>query len=151
MIPLQVPPLRHRLSDLPLLTEVFCRRHGESLRRDIRLGAGVLDALGRYAWPGNVRELQNALECAATLCDAGTIEVKDLPPHVIGAASAGSRGLSVENWVEAGRPLREYLQEKEHEYMDLVLEKTGGNRARAADLLGISRATFYRRYPDLPG
>jgi len=148
VIPIELPPLRHRLEDIPLVAEHFRRHQAAELGVDLRLADGVLPALAAYSWPGNIRELANAIACAAALCHDGLIRVTDLPPR-ISRGGAGlpliSAGIGADARLENPVSLRDYLRRKEVEYMGQILAHTGGNRAKAADLLGISRATFYRK------
>ena len=131
----QLPPLRDRRSDLPLLVRTLLRE----LRA--RTGADVAsvgdDALGRmldYEWPGNVRELRNALEAALVRARGDVLRAEHLPPEIraAGASSAadGTEKISADD---------------EAERIRAALEQTGDNRSEAAELLGISRATLYRR------
>ena len=98
-----------------------------------------------------MRELQNAVACAATLSEDGVIKLADLPPNITGEKIVPKGKLPPAIGVEIGKTLRDFLREKEQQYMELVLDRTGGNRAKAADLLGISRATFYRKFPEVAG
>jgi len=148
VIPVVVPPLRHRSSDIAILAEYFCQRQAVALGQDLEISADVLPVLIDYSWPGNVRELENAIACAAALCRDGKITLADLPPN-ISAGSCGSGGAGFGGGDQAcGKSLRDFLKLKENEYMQAVLERTSGNRARAAEVLGISRATLYRKLPE---
>lgn len=153
VIPVHIPPLRHRKEDIPLLLAHCCDQQQRQLQVPITVAAGVLEELMAYPWPGNVREFQNAIACAAALCQDGVIRTNDLPPHVGRHATVARDLVAMREAAGAtlGKTLREFLREKEQLYMELVLERTGGNRARAADLLGISRATFYRKFPEVAG
>ncbi len=154
VIPIQLPPLREREGDIELLARFFGACQARSLSREVTFAEDALAMMRKYNWPGNVRELQNAVACAATLCENGVIETADLPPRVIAETDDGSgfdrewgdRKDAVADAGECQVSLKEYLRNKEQQYIESVLRKTGGNRARAADLLGISRATFYRKY-----
>jgi DNA-binding NtrC family response regulator len=146
VIPIRLPPLRQRMEDIPQIARKFCRLQSESLGVEIALSAEVLSVLMAYSWPGNVRELQNAMACAATLCQNGKIAIPDLPPHIRGALEEKPRDLSDE--AGRGKSLREFLRLKEREYLEQILRRTDGNRVRAAEMLGISRATLYRKLPE---
>ncbi|MFO7821654.1 MAG: sigma-54 dependent transcriptional regulator [Lentisphaeria bacterium] len=149
VIPMEIPPLRHRRSDIPLVARYFARREASELGRDISFEEGVMETLCAYGWPGNIRELQNAIACAATLSETGVLRVEDFPPYIQGESKIMAEGdADYRATIQQGTSLRDFLHEKEHAYMEAVLEHTGGNRAKAADLLGISRATFYRKFPE---
>lgn len=150
VIPIRMPPLRERWSDIPLLAKAFCHHQSSKLNQEIALDDETLDALRLYKWPGNVREMQNAIACAAVLSHQGKITIDTLPPRIRAAEKDSVASLDSEaetkNINISEISLKDFLKFKEKQYISKVLEKTGGNRARAADLLGISRATFYRRY-----
>lgn len=139
---LLVPPLRERPTDIPLLAASFLARFcGKPGAVQVTLGEETLRAVEGYDWPGNVRELKNAIEFAALRCSGTTIRTQDLPPEIL-----ASRRLHPNPVGMAGGEKGAILT---------ALERTGGNRSEAARLLGISRATFYRRLAelglDLPG
>ena len=155
VIPLEIPPLRDRTGDLPLLVAHFCRNQEKLLGQKISAPGDVMVALSAYSWPGNVRELENAIACAAALCHAGNIQLADLPsrimrgspnvpPPVLATAGQASMPTAADG---APKPLHDFLRDKELEYMEAVIRHAGGNRAKAAELLGISRATLYRKLP----
>jgi two-component system response regulator PilR (NtrC family) len=143
VIELNIPPLRERPEDIPLLVEHFTRRlAGEMGIRQPTLSEAAQAALARYPFPGNVRELENILERAMTLCDDEVIDEDDL--HLNGGnnahAAAGAEGGSVE---QLG--LEAYLEGIERDLILKALEKTGQNKTAAARRLGVSfRALRYR-------
>ena len=129
VIRIEVPPLRDRKEDIPLIAEHFLRHSGVTSRSPKRLTAAALDALVAYDWPGNIRELSNVIERAVILSEQNEeigVEYLSLP-----AVRAGS----------AVRRLRE-LEESE---MDKALALTKGNKTRAAKMLGITRQTLISR------
>src|SRR5262249_45223506 len=133
------PPVRGRLEDVPLLAEVFLKRFGERQGRALRLSAGAIECLFRYAWPGNVRELENAMERTAILARSETIEPGDLPPHVgAGVVPGPAPALEAE----------QTLAEAERTHIIRTLERCGGNHSRAAEALGIGRTTLWRKLKD---
>lgn len=153
VIPIQLPPLRERGDDVLRLTEAFRVQQSGNLEQEIQFADEAISALRNYDWPGNVRELQNAVACAATLCEGGLIRFNDLPPAIVEGRSgkrpgeeSGGAVREQDEGSAADVSLHEFLKQKEQEYIQMVLQKTGGNRVRAADILGISRATFYRKY-----
>ena len=135
VIVIEVPPLRERPDDILPLARHFVERFSKKLGRpELRLDASCLDVLQAYGWPGNVRELENAIERAAVLTPDGTISEEYFPPAIRGNA-AGRQGGS----------LRRPLEEIEHDHINAVLRLTDGNRSRAADILGISPTTLWRK------
>jgi transcriptional regulator with PAS, ATPase and Fis domain len=140
VITLHIPPLRDRLDDIPLLAEQFLSRLNESrrgARGPIRLTDEGLAALQRYDWPGNVRELENALERAAILSPGDEIAVDALPGRVKAPAA--------QPLVSERAPGNPTLELVERAYILWVLESEGGNKARAAEVLGIDPSTLYRK------
>jgi len=136
VIPIALPPLRERREDIPLLAEHFLARFGQRQGRVLRLSAGAMERLLRYAWPGNVRELENAMERTAILTRSETIEPGDLPPHVgAGLALGPAPGLAAE----------QTLAEAERAHIVQILERYGWNHMRAAEALGIGRTTLWRK------
>jgi len=139
VIETRLPPLRERREDIPLLVQHCLCGLGERLGRRIdQVSPAALEVLGRYRWPGNVRELRNVIERALVLGDSAQLELDDLPPELLHAAPiTPTPGAAV-------RP----LVELERETIAAALTATGGNRARAAALLGIDRTTLYRKLKD---
>jgi DNA-binding NtrC family response regulator len=132
-----VPPLRERAADVPLLAEHFLAADlpASGERRISREAMALLTA---YPWPGNVRELRNAIARAATLATGPEIREDDLPPRVREAGRAVS--------MIAGASQRQLsLRDLEREYILEVMRQTGGNKSRAAEVLGLDRKTLYRK------
>jgi DNA-binding NtrC family response regulator len=132
---LAIPPLRERRDDIPLLIEHFIARFNRRFSCSKRVDAVALDLLTRYAWPGNVRELLHVLEQAVVLSDSDLIGARDLPAPLLESlpappSSAGDEGLS--------------LREAQHRHVLRVMAQVGGNRAKAAKLLGMTERTLYR-------
>lgn len=147
---LQVPPLRARGEDIQRLAEFFLTRFNARQQRRIKgFSDAALAALQRYAFPGNVRELQNAVERAATFCDTALIEVRHLPQRIIEQPTGQAAPVTADttttplpgNSDPDGLPSLETVQRN---YIHQVLHATGGNKRRAADILGITRRTLYR-------
>lgn len=137
VIEIDLPPLRERLEDIPLLVEHFLKKFAGERNCGYSVSAQALSMLVSYSWPGNVRELENALEAALALNRSGVITPEDLPAKLKAAPQKGERA---EDFY-ANLPS---LDELEARYLSHVLQVTGGNKARAAGILGINRKTLYR-------
>ncbi|MDA0990582.1 MAG: sigma 54-interacting transcriptional regulator [Verrucomicrobia bacterium] len=128
-----LPALRERSEDVPLLVEAFLGQSRASMGKTLDgIDQDAMRALMDHDWPGNVRELKNAISFAAIHCKGAVIGVKDLPPEIFGRQEHRQTG-------------RDYDPTSEKERILHALESTGGNRGEAARLLGIGRATLYRR------
>jgi DNA-binding NtrC family response regulator len=141
VVSIRLPPLRERPSDIPLLVDHFLAKYAARERRsDAGVAQAAMALLQRYAWPGNVRELENVIERALALSKDGVILPSDLPPEIAHEAAAAASAATGGGLVE-DRPT---LAELERRYIDLILRETGGNKKRAAEILGIDRRTLYR-------
>jgi len=138
VISLHLPTLRQRSDDIPLLAEYFLSRIA-ALRNEEQktLSEDALDALVSYSWPGNVRELENALERAVILTSRDSIPVSALPERVTARVS--------EPLVADRPPANPTLEAVERAYIMWVLQSEGGNKSRAAEVLGIDPSTLYRK------
>ena len=138
---IHLPPLRERQEDIPLLIWAFvsqCRKAmGKLFVQDVSPDA--LQRLARYPWPGNIRELKSVIEYAVLQCEGDTIQPRHFPPELL--ESPGTALPASETTTNTSV--------KDRERIVGALKETKGNRARAAQLLGISRATFYRWLDDL--
>jgi DNA-binding NtrC family response regulator len=137
VININLPALRERKDDIPLLANHFLRKSEKSLgRTGMRFSKGAIRLLLHYPWPGNVRELENTVERAAILAETDVIHSHDLPdklraPSAVAVSNIDSTGLT--------------LEELEREHIRRVLEKVEGDKARAAQALGIHLSTLYRK------
>ena len=146
IISIELPPLRDRSGDIPLLLEHFLKELSERMNREVRgFSRAARRALMSYEWPGNIRQLRNAVERMLAVDDDGLLDVDGLPPelrHLIADGletefddlSSGADGL-------IGRPLNEV----ERYYIQRALELTDGNREETAKMLGIGERTLYRK------
>ena len=136
---LHLPPLRARRDDIPLLIDAFLHRSAQQRGADPkRLTDSALDAMQTYDWPGNVRELENALERAVILSDGETIDVTALPERI-----TERRAEPLVNTQDtAQNPTLDVI---ERAYIMWVLQSEGGNKSRAAEVLGIDPSTLYRK------
>jgi two-component system response regulator AtoC len=141
VLPIHLPPLRERQSDVPLLIEHFLARFNEELGVGIRrIDAATMKLLGRYPWPGNVRELQNTIERAVVLAEGDVVTPEDLPTRIRESQDKIRMTLS-----SGELSVKKTIRIVEEELIRRALEKTGGNRTRAAELLEIShRALLYK-------
>jgi DNA-binding NtrC family response regulator len=137
VITLHIPPLRERGEDVLLLADHFLGTHGRERGRDLSLGDDVAAALLRYDWPGNVRELENALERAAVISGGDRLDIESLPARVAEPQPAAL--------VTAEPPANPTLEVIERAYILWVLGAEGGNKSRAAEVLGIDPSTLYRK------
>ncbi|HEV2423780.1 MAG TPA: sigma-54 dependent transcriptional regulator [Terriglobia bacterium] len=136
VVEIDLPPLRERSDDIPLLIEHFLKRHGQERGLSYSVSADALAALVGHDWPGNVRELENALESAVALNRSGTITPDDLPPKLRLAPRNGE----VPDDLYADLPSLDELKKR---YLTFVLRLSSTNKAKAAAILGISRKTLY--------
>ena len=141
VVTLHLPPLRERRTDIPLLAESFLGGASLTGERPLRLSDEALTHLVAYDWPGNVRELQSAIEHAALRARDGEVAADDLPPKLQTEEVRRVAQHSPLSELYADLPP---LDEVERRYLLHVLEATGGNRSRAAEVLGIDRRTLYR-------
>jgi two-component system NtrC family response regulator len=136
VVTIEIPPLRDRRDDIPLLVSHFLEKHGGS---EMSLAPEFLSGLREYDWPGNVRELENVIQRALVLHrEPGELSARDLPESVLEAEAVGEDAFSLpEEGVD--------LAEVEKGLIRQALDRTGGNRSRAARLLGITRQTLLYR------
>ncbi|MEM8885847.1 MAG: sigma-54 dependent transcriptional regulator [Planctomycetota bacterium] len=143
VIPIHLPPLRERRSDVPLLVEHFVRLYGKG--RSFRLSDPTKEALARHNWPGNVRELENSVRRAIAM--AGDRDELLTDHLVIAGPKPKQDDSSFEGAVE--RTLREVTREAEARHIRRVLDHTGGHRANSAKILGISRKNLWEKMREL--
>jgi two-component system, NtrC family, response regulator AtoC len=174
VIPIQLPSLRERREDVPLLVAHFLKSH-KTARGSLQISRPALETLCAHEWPGNVRELENAMERATTLCEGGMIHVSDLPPALVTVAeakgiqhsdgtaaklpgvpegtalhpaSAHAQVMRSSNGSETNgefEPLKTFLTQAERDYVSRAMKLTEGDKEQAALLLGVSVATLYRK------
>jgi two-component system response regulator AtoC len=144
VIQMHLPPLRERHDDIPLLVAHFIRKHALDGKPAVTIEEEVMRALCAYSWPGNVRELENVVERAITLSQGGRVTSNDLPPRISFEHSGNATPpLTTEDLADLFSGLTS-LDELERRYIIHVLQATGSNRKRAAEILGINRKTLYR-------
>ncbi|MBP2688328.1 MAG: sigma-54-dependent Fis family transcriptional regulator [Deltaproteobacteria bacterium] len=141
VIPIRIPPLRDRLDDIPVLLEHFIAKYNREKGRTLE-GARPesFEILRGYAWPGNVRELENLVERIVVLKGSGWIEPSDIPEKIRRAERSPDKVLPVLG--ETGLDIKSATEEFENALIRQALHRTGGNKNRAATLLGLKRTTF---------
>jgi DNA-binding NtrC family response regulator len=142
VIDIELPSLRDRKEDMPLLVQHFISKFSREQKKEIlEISDEALRILLNYSWPGNVRELENVIQRALTLCQHDVILPEDLPQHMVHEGK--------------GDLLEEALREKytvdqlEKEYIKKVLIEAGGNKSKAAEILGLDRKTLYRKLQEI--
>jgi transcriptional regulator with PAS, ATPase and Fis domain len=131
VVRLVMPPLRERRNDVPLLTQYFLAKYNARYNFDVKLTESGLKALRDFTWPGNVRQLQHLIERLTILAPTGRIDAEAVQDAITAMEPGGAAG--------------ETLAETEADQIRRVLAATGGNKSRAAQILGIERKTLYRK------
>jgi two-component system response regulator HydG len=134
-----LPPLRERREDIGVLVDFFLEKYGRKMRRRAKLGEGVLDFLRNYDYPGNVRELENLIEQGVALAEDGIIRRDDIitPEMDDGSPPRSSDG--------GQRQLQDVVDEAERAHIEATLREVDGNKERAAEVLGLSSTTLWRK------
>jgi two-component system response regulator HydG len=144
VVQVDLPPLRERHGDVPLLAAHFLRRFAEENDRAVDgFSDRAMVAMESYGWPGNVRELENAVERAVVLSKGQRIELEDLPETV--REAAGARGGSTGTTHSIVLPIGTPMDEIELRVIEETLRHTGGDKTLAARILGVSTRTIYRK------
>lgn len=137
-----LPPLRERREDIPLLASHFIDLFRASMGKELTgLDQDMLSTLMGHSWPGNVRELRHALEHACILSPGGLLNTAHLPPELLSASTPTRRAIQTAQ----GLSRREHVASVDQTAINQALEETGGSKVKAAKLLGISRASLYRK------
>jgi two-component system response regulator PilR (NtrC family) len=148
VIPIQLPALRERREDIPLLARHFLERFRKSMEKPIEgLSPEAVRRLEAYDWPGNVRELENTMERAVALETSGEISLRVLPDRIAGyssavASAAANAGGELPPFPAEGIDFEKEIAETERRYLQAALEKSGGIRTKASELLKISYRSF---------
>jgi two-component system response regulator PilR (NtrC family) len=142
VIPISLPPLRERRDDIPLLVTHFLEKFSPG--QAIQVSQAAMRALMAHGWPGNVRQLENAVERAVALGSGRTeVDIADLPPEIQALPQTASPPFV--DFPENGLDLPAYLSSIERDLIRRSLERTGGNRNKAAELLRIKRTTLVEK------
>jgi transcriptional regulator with PAS, ATPase and Fis domain len=143
VIMIKLPPLRAHLDDIPALVRHFISKFNSAFQRAVKgIDNEALELLSRYHWPGNVRELEGVIEHAFAFGDSDTIYKFDLPAYITERANAGTRQATDD---QADVPT---MFEAQKDLLVRALSAAGGNKSRAAQLLGISRPRLYKMMRD---
>jgi two-component system response regulator AtoC len=138
VVEIELPPLRQRSGDIPMLAQSFLREFAKENGKAVNdFTVDALEALMNFSWPGNVRELRTAIEHAVVLSRGERISLRDLPPSV------RHGGVRVETKLFQGKDLT--MKNAAKELIVRALKETEGNRTRAAQKIGMSRRTFHRK------
>lgn len=148
VLKISIPPLRDRGADIILLAEEFLKKYNKKLHKQIRsISPDAQDLLLQHKWPGNIRELRNVCERLSVLATGDEITVEDVR-RVLDYNPGATSEQSPPSAPETARPAAKSLSSLEREAILSALEKTGNNKAKAAELLGISRTTLWRKIKD---
>ncbi len=157
VVPIRLPALRERASDIPILVEHFLGKFNERLKKHVGgVEPEAMDVLCNYPWPGNIRELENVVERAVLFCDTQKVREQDLPPEVRGTQGAIATPLpeaSLDAALSSEGGLKEHVKvamsRLERELVGRALQQTGGNVTHAARLLKISRKGLQLKMKEL--
>ena len=146
VIPVQLPPLRDRREDIPLIAEHFLVKYRHAMGKAIETISGeAMERLVAYHWPGNIRELENVVERAVALERSPAILAESLPLHLRAGAARAAPAAAAEDVAALpalGFDLEQHVQSVERRYLAQALERAGGVQVRAAELLGMSFRSF---------
>ena len=137
VVPIQLPPLRERDGDIPLLAAWFMQKYGRDRHYEIK--PDVMTAMEAYYWPGNVRELEHAIERAIAFAGNGRVLKKE---HLVETSPVHKKALAVPNHLMT---LKAVVEQAEREHIAAILETTNGHKAQAAGVLGISRKNLWEK------
>jgi DNA-binding NtrC family response regulator len=157
VIPVKIPSLRERKSDIPLLVNHFVQQFNEVTGHSVEAPSGqIMEALNAYDWPGNVRELENLMERLVILKGQGSVDLGDLPHRIFQKFAegrpAGAGAVSLSEWEfprmvlpNTGVDLKAIVDAFENHLIDQALARTGNNKNRASELLSMNRTTLVEK------
>ncbi len=141
---IEIPSLRERIADVPLLAEHFLEKYIDGTSKRIKgFSTEALELMKLYQWPGNVRELENCVERGVVLCDSSVIKADDLPPVVVNHSQA--KTLQLSSSIGEKVTLSEAMEEPEKQVISAALEANDFNRKATAEQLDINRTTLYKK------
>ncbi len=148
VIPIHIEPLRKRKEDIPPLIQHVIQKETPNGRPPPELHPEARNILMKYDWPGNVRELENAIKHCLTFASSSEIQPDLLPQKILHKVAEMSMGIDFGSSPSEGfMPLKKYLEEKEKEYLQRLLQLLDNDKEKAAQILQISLATLYRKLP----
>ena len=137
VIPIVIPPLRHRQEDIPILADYFLKKYSATNSSSVRgFTKRAVSKLMNLKWEGNVRELENVIERAVVLCNSSLIDESDIP---------SPDNANPETFFGNATGDFPTLDQLERRYIEMIMEKTGGRKDKASQILGINRRTLYRK------
>jgi DNA-binding NtrC family response regulator len=143
---INLPPLRERLDDLPLLIDAIMQRLNQQMRLDVHsITPKARALLLAHDWPGNVRELENTLQRSLVLCEGDCLDVNDLPQHIRGSHAPGSAAGSAGENASMSEAVRHATERVERLWIRAALVESDWNRSATADRLGINRKTLFNK------
>jgi len=144
VIPIHLPPLRARRSDIPILVRYFLDKANKKLGLSVKITQEAVVVLWEYDWPGNIRELENVVERLVILADGSCADVQDLPSNIRSCVSdkKGQQILPVGDDPVDMRDMREATDRLQQQLMEQALRVTNGNKSKAAKMLGLKRTTL---------
>ncbi|MCZ6574277.1 MAG: sigma-54-dependent transcriptional regulator [Planctomycetota bacterium] len=146
VVSIDIPPLRTRPGDIPLLADHFLRRYCEENSKEVlEITDDAMVQLVDYEWPGNVRELENSIERAVVLCRSSELTLEDFPPEITNASELTGNGLQFRPDGRTVMPLKKALETPEKEIISATLASVNWNRQKAARLLDINRTTLFNK------
>jgi transcriptional regulator with PAS, ATPase and Fis domain len=146
VLPLELPSLRTRDGDIPLLIRYFLQLHTRRKTKGmLQIDSSAMAALERYSWPGNVRELEMLIERLVVLNDDGIIRTGDLPDYVVNNSVPQHHKGNEVTLPSEGVDLDAVLEKIENGFIERALQRTRGNKTMAAELLKLNRTTFIER------
>jgi transcriptional regulator with PAS, ATPase and Fis domain len=140
VIPVHLPPLRARRSDIPLLVQHFLEKNNRKYGREVAIAEETLVYLWEYDWPGNVREMENLLERLVVLNDTNTLSPDDLPSYIRSFMS--EKKIPHPQITGDDVDLRQVMEQFESRLIDEALRRANGNKSMAAQMLGLKRTTL---------
>ncbi|PIE71508.1 MAG: RNA polymerase subunit sigma-54 [Deltaproteobacteria bacterium] len=150
VIPIHVPPLRERKTDIPLLVDFFQKRLAERMREPVKpLTPDAMATLQAYAWPGNIRELENLMERLGVLVDGDTIRTEDLPDVISGMPSVREGADQISEFLDSGLGFNDVVDLLQKRLILTALKQTGWVKAKAAEKLQMNRTTLVEKIKKL--